>query len=269
MPVTTILFKRGNSPLPANALQPGEPGWTLDTGELYIGMPGGGQKKINGQAPEELDEIRGEVLQALTDSLDARKIAAYRTAYRVVPKTEYVETFELDNVKRCFTGRMKIVLDGVSVISYRDILPGSAIVAQQRISTESDGRSYSMYYVDSMDYDTGIASLQAISRSEAVAIGVVVISKEYVRGKNTAPPSNQRHPMFEIWHPDPIIGDLSWYMLPFHPISYYLREYTPNTITGGNIYIQNTKPSNPQNNDVWFDTRQIGEKAWQTQLPES
>ena len=38
MPVTTILFKRGNSPLPANALRPGEPGWTLDTGKLYIGI---------------------------------------------------------------------------------------------------------------------------------------------------------------------------------------------------------------------------------------
>ena len=32
-------------------------------------------------------------------------------------------------------------------------------------------------------------------------------------------------------------------------------------ITGGNIYIQNTEPSNPQNNDVWFDTRQIGDKT--------
>ena len=58
MPVTTILFKRGNSPIPANALLPGEPGWTLDTGELYIGMPGGGQKKINTLTTEELIEIR-------------------------------------------------------------------------------------------------------------------------------------------------------------------------------------------------------------------
>ena len=254
MAVRKIIFKRGDSPLPPNALLPGEPGWRLDTGELYIGMPDGGQKKINALTTEELIEIRGEVLQALTDSLDARKIAAYHTAYRVVPKTEYVETFELDNVKRCFTGRMKIVLDGVSVISYRDILPGSAIVAQQRISRHDDGSSYSMYYVDSMDYNTGIASLQAISRSEAVAIGVVVISKEYVRG-NTAPSSNQRHPMFEIWHPDPIIGDLSWYKQPFHPISYYLREYTPKTITGGNIYIQSNEPSDPD--CVWIDTNGI------------
>lgn len=258
MAITTILFKRGNSPLPPNALLPGEPGWTLDTGELYIGMPGGGQKKINTLTTEELIEIRGEVLQALTDSLDARKIAAYRTAYRVVPQTEYVETFVLDNVKRCYTGRMKIVLDGVSGIRYRDILPGSAIVAQQRISPVSDGSSYSLYYVDSMDYNTGIASLQAISRAEATAIGVVVISKEYVRG-NSAATSNQRHPRFEIWHPDPVLGDLLWYLQPFYPISYYLREYTPNTITGGNIYIQGNEPSNPQNNDVWFDTRQIGD----------
>lgn len=251
MAITTILFKRGYSPLPTSALLPGEPGWTLDTGELYIGIPGGGQK-INTLTTEELTEIHEEVLQALMDSLDARKIAAYRTVYRVVPKTEYVETFKLDDVKRCYTGRMKIGLDGDSGIRYRDILPGSAIVAQQRITPVSDDSSYSLYYVDSMDYDTGIASLQAISRSEAMAIGVVVVSKEYVRGKKAAP-SNQRHPMFEIWHPDSVLDDIDWYKQPFDPISYYLREYTPKTITGGDIYIQEQEPSSPQDGDIWFD----------------
>lgn len=41
-----IMFKRGEA-LNIPALKPREPGWCLDTGELYIGMPGGGQKKIN------------------------------------------------------------------------------------------------------------------------------------------------------------------------------------------------------------------------------
>jgi hypothetical protein len=57
MAITTILFKRGNSPLPPNTLLPGEPGWVLDTGELYIGMPDGSQKKINTLTTEELIEI--------------------------------------------------------------------------------------------------------------------------------------------------------------------------------------------------------------------
>lgn len=38
MAVTTILFKRGNSPISQANLRPGEPGWTLDTGKLYIGI---------------------------------------------------------------------------------------------------------------------------------------------------------------------------------------------------------------------------------------
>jgi hypothetical protein len=38
MAVTTILFKRGNSPISQVNLRPGEPGWTLDTGKLYIGI---------------------------------------------------------------------------------------------------------------------------------------------------------------------------------------------------------------------------------------
>ena len=38
MAVTTILFKRGNSPISQANLRPGEPGLTLDTGKLYIGI---------------------------------------------------------------------------------------------------------------------------------------------------------------------------------------------------------------------------------------
>ena len=38
MAITTILFKRGNSPISQANLRPGEPGWTLDTGKLYIGI---------------------------------------------------------------------------------------------------------------------------------------------------------------------------------------------------------------------------------------
>ncbi len=34
-----------------------------------------------------------------------------------------------------------------------------------------------------------------------------------------------------------------------------IREYAPNTITGGNIYIQNTEPSDPD--CVWIDTKGI------------
>jgi cbb3-type cytochrome oxidase cytochrome c subunit len=34
-----------------------------------------------------------------------------------------------------------------------------------------------------------------------------------------------------------------------------IREYAPNTITGGNIYIQNTEPSDPD--CVWIDTNGI------------
>ena len=56
MAIKTILFKRGTLPFRQN-FAPRRTWWRLDTGELYIGMPDGSQKKINTLTTEELIEI--------------------------------------------------------------------------------------------------------------------------------------------------------------------------------------------------------------------
>ena len=64
MAITTILFKRGNSPLPPNALLPGEPGWTLDTGKLYIGIEtehGIESKLINVLDQDEVEQLLAQI----------------------------------------------------------------------------------------------------------------------------------------------------------------------------------------------------------------
>ena len=64
MAITTILFKRGNSPLPPNALLPGEPGWELDTGKLYIGIEtedGRDAKLINVLDENDVQELLAQI----------------------------------------------------------------------------------------------------------------------------------------------------------------------------------------------------------------
>ena len=64
MAVTTILFKRGNSPISQVNLRPGEPGWTLDTGKLYIGIEtehGRDAKLINVLDENDVQELLAQI----------------------------------------------------------------------------------------------------------------------------------------------------------------------------------------------------------------
>ena len=64
MAVTTILFKRGNSPISQANLRPGEHGWTLDTGKLYIGIEtehGRDAKLINVLDENDVQELLAQI----------------------------------------------------------------------------------------------------------------------------------------------------------------------------------------------------------------
>lgn len=185
---------------------------------------------------------------------ESRKIAAFRSIFHVVPKTEYVENFVLNTPLKCYSGRMKIVVDGISITRYRDILPGQAIIAQNRTAVEYDGKNFSVFYVDDMDYSSGVASLQIISRAEAAAIGHILVSKEFTRS-SPIPSSADRPAKFEVWHPDPAILLIGWWLQPYLPINYFLRDYSPKGVFGKNIYIQSNEPTDPD--CVWIDTAGI------------
>ena len=87
MAVTTILFKRGNSPISQVNLRPGEPGWTLDTGKLYIGIEtehGIESKLINVLDEQDVTELMAEIdaIKARIDTLHPPPTYSY-TRYAI------------------------------------------------------------------------------------------------------------------------------------------------------------------------------------------
>ncbi|MDD2282998.1 MAG: hypothetical protein PHD92_06360 [Eubacteriales bacterium] len=210
-------------------------------------------EKLDG-VKESVAEQEQMAISAMATALNARKVAAYRAIYLVVPRTEYVEDFVYDPEKKCFAGRMRVVVDGNDIHRYRDIVPGQAIIAQRRTLYSDTGNSFSVFYVVDMDYESGIGRMDIISRIEAATVGQILVNKEYTR-QHPIPSSINRHPKLQVWHPHPAFMALGWWMQPYFPIDYQLREYNPSGVFGGNIYIQNSEPDDP--NCVWIDTNGI------------
>jgi len=265
MAVTTILFKRGNTPFPAGfTLNPGEPAWSLNEGKLYIGLPDGGIKLINSLSPHELAGLQSELEAMATQiqneiapqTLEARRHAAYRSVNRKVSSTTYAGNFVFDEEKKAFCGSVIVNRDGTNIASYRELVAGQAVMMFLSVSYGSNPE-WLPVYIGSINYNSGAAYVHLITRREAVMNGVILLLKDYWRGSIT-PMSVPRYADFELWHMG-VAGDLWNETTQYHPVTYKLVQYTPKVLTGGNIYIQNSEPSNPQNNDVWFDTRQIGE----------
>lgn len=284
MAITTILFKRGNSSLPAGALLPGEPGWRLDTGELYIGMPDGGQKKINelsasekaaiisglADIADDLDHLEERIIplmirDALTPvnsniSNNRRDIQA--NSIITAGKGCCVEITITDRSPYTLTGDLQSYNMSCTVLSIsaprQALLPGMAVLFMDEyldyFGTPSSG--IKMGIISSYIEATMALTCRMVTRWEAVEIGNIIMSKETA----TASANNARHPELVVFTPQllPFIKDGIFAKIPDSAI-FVKQTYTPKTITGGNIYIQNTAPSNPQNNDVWFDTRQIGD----------
>lgn len=87
MTIRKILFKRGDSPIPQALLDPGEPGWRLDTGKLYIGIETGDgrdNKLINVLDEDAVEELFtriesiAESISSITEGIDgvSRRIDA-------------------------------------------------------------------------------------------------------------------------------------------------------------------------------------------------
>lgn len=280
MAITTILFKRGNSPLPPNALLPGEPGWTLDTGELYIGMPDGGQKKINELSASEKADIIRE-LEDIADDLDyleertiplmirdalapvnsnignnRRNIQA--NSIITAGKGCCVELTITDRSPYTLTGDLQSYNMSCTVLSIsaprQALLPGMAVLFMDEYldSFGNPARGIKMGIISSYIEATRSLTCRMVTRWEAVEIGNIIMSKETA----TASANNARHPELVVFTPQllPFSEDGIFVKSP-HSAIFVKQTYTPNTITGGNIYIQNTEPSDPD--CVWIDTNGI------------
>jgi hypothetical protein len=284
MAITTILFKRGNAPLPADALLPGEPGWRLDTGELYIGMPGGGQKKINELSASE----KATIISGLADIADDLDHLEERTIPLMIRDAIAPVNSQISNNRRdiqansiitagkgccteiTITDRSPYTLTSdlqsynmsctvLSISAPRQaLLPGMAVLFMDDYLDYfgTPSRGIKMGIISSYTEATSALTCRMVTRWEAVEIGNIIMSKETA----TTSANNARHPELVVFTPQilPFIKDGIFVKTPDSAI-FVKQTYTPKTITGGNIYIQNTEPSNPQNNDVWFDTRQIGD----------
>ena len=261
MAVTTILFKRGNSPLPPNALLPGEPGWTLDTGELYIGMPDGGQKKVNELSASEKETIIKELID-MADGLDYLEGNIQANSIITAGKGCCVEMTITDRSPYTLTDDLQSYNMSCTVLSFsapqQALLPGMAVLFMDEYLDcfDNPARGIKMGIISSYIEATRALTCRMVTRWEAVEIGNIIMSKEDA----TASANNARHPELVVFTPQhpPVLYDGIFVKTP-HSAIFVKQTYTPKTITGGNIYIQKNEPSNPQNNDVWFDTRQIGD----------
>ena len=313
MAITTILFKRGNSPLPQAILNPGEPGWTLDTGKLYIGIDGEGGRenklinvldqedvnqiiaridsiaesvetfdariKLNANGITDFKDFKGdtEIWMQDTDRVIAQHGGDIASINRTIGDMETdiagldgdlaIETETRDNQFALALG-----FDKVATISSRIGTVGNGFVTTtDDLSWLQIGRVVAItlpdvgpyYYLAKLmrsgklsdDPDTTAYWLRIFRYNETMnLINVPIIPDEEipVGAESVALPR-----LLMLVQEGVDSSDLGGPMSQVH--RYRRVEFIPRQITGGNIYIQSNEPSNPQNNDVWFDTRQIGE----------
>lgn len=240
MPVTTILFKRGNSPIPANALLPGEPGWTLDTGELYIGMPGGGQKKVNELSASEKADIQANSIITAGKGCCVELTITDREPYTL---TSDLQSYNMSCTVLSISAPRQALLPGMAVLFMDEYLD----------SFGNPASGIKMGIISSYIEATMALTCRMVTRWESVGIGNIIMSKETA----TTSQNNTRHPELVVFTPQllPLIdGDGIFVKSPDSAI-FVKQTYTPKTITGGNIYIQSNEPSDPD--CVWIDTNGI------------
>lgn len=239
MAVTTILFKRGNSPLPPNALLPGEPGWTLDTGELYIGMPDGGQKKVNELSDSERADIQANSIITAGKGCCVELTITDREPYTL---TSDLQSYNMSCTVLSFSAPRQALLPGMAVLFMDEYID----------SYGTPGSGIKMGIISSYIEATRALTCRMVTRWEAVKIGNIIMSKETA----TDSANNTRHPELVVFTPQllPLSEDGIFVKAP-HSAIFVKQTYTPKTITGGNIYIQDNEPSDPD--CVWIDTNGI------------
>ncbi|MDX9803180.1 MAG: hypothetical protein RBS96_04045, partial [Dehalococcoidales bacterium] len=184
MAVTTILFKRGNSPISQANLRPGEPGWTLDTGKLYIGIEtehGIESKLINVLDEQDVTELLARIasieeggigesvlsqIMAEIDGINARINQLHPpptysyTRYAIDEQgTGFAKTFNpaIHKYKGVYVSLEKLTDDQVTVNLFEGLWePYAPTYTYTRYASDDQGSNFSDTYV------TGIHTHRAV-----------------------------------------------------------------------------------------------------------
>lgn len=237
MAVTTILFKRGDSPISQVNLRPGEPGWTLDTGKLYIGIEtedGRQNKLIN-----VLDEDEAEELLTQIESLVAT-----------------MQNFLALGFDKVITISHRIGTGGNGYVTTTDDLSWLQIGRVVAITLPDVGPYYYLAKLTDArklpdDPDTTAYWFRIFRYNETMnLIKVPIIPDDEIPdgAESVALPR-----LLMLVQKDIDSSELGGQYAQVH--RYRRVEFIPRQITGGNIYIQNTEPSDPD--CVWIDTNGI------------
>lgn len=309
MAITTILFKRGDSPLPPNALLPGEPGWRLDTGKLYIGIEtedGRQNKLINVLDEDEAEELLTQIeslvatMQTFDDriKLNTNGITDFKD-FKTTAETWMHDTglviaqqggdiasinTEIGDVKEDIAGiegdlaretetrdnqyALALGFDSIITISRRvgtggngfitttDDLSNFRIGSVMAVTLPEVGPYYylaklMLYGTLQEDPNTPVYWLRIFRYNETMnLIKVPIIPDEEI------PIGEERASLPRLLML--VQKDIDGSVLggPMNQVHRYRRvEFIPRQITGGNIYIQDTEPSDPD--CVWIDTNGI------------
>lgn len=248
-----IKFKRGAYPPPG--LAPGEPGWCIDTGELFIGTDGTpeGNKAVGNSEvcpnyddaialiEDRLDTLEGESDSypfALTATVEDLEGYLYDTGFSDIILSTYTGHIIIDNSADTISIGGKILEINDTVLVSKPHLSGSPPVYNYKYCglykyTGIEHAEYNDWHVFSRE-------VEWFTHNESVHPGILVIVRDGDhRGRISTITSDS----------DPFVVDTD---------NIYVNSIIKSS-TGGNIYIQNTPPEAPQENDIWFDTSILGE----------
>jgi hypothetical protein len=198
MAVTTILFKRGNSPISQVNLRPGEPGWTLDTGKLYIGIEtehGIESKLINVLDEQDVTELMAEIdaIKARIDTLHPPPTYSY-TRYAIDEQgTGFSATFNpaIHKYKGVYVSLVKLTGDQITADLFIGLWESYApTYTYKAYASDGDGSNFSLEYI------VGTHTHRAIITHTYLAPDEIV--PELFEGK------------WELWSPDDVYDGGGW-----------------------------------------------------------
>lgn len=232
-----IQFKRGSAPPPE--LLPGEPGWCMDTGELYIGTLSGNVLIGNSGTCPNYDEaialIEGR-LDVLEDGASPFALSAtvedlandiyvlahtYGGSFSFLVSNSYIE--------------IAATLEEITV-GGKILVPGDTVLVSTPLAIPHQNK-----YSGLWEYKGKIGANHEFRRDAPwfeletdIPSGLLVIVRDGdYRGRISV-----------------ITSTVDPFVLGTNDV--FVNSIVK-SITGGNIYIQSTPPTAPQENDVWFD----------------
>jgi hypothetical protein len=236
-----IKFKRGSASPPA--LAPGEPGWCIDTGELYVGTNGTVEGNIlvgsSGAYPEydeaiALIEGRLDVLEGATVpyslSVTTEDVSGYLWDLfydygGLIGNATEGGYIKIDYGLALTVGGVLIEADDTVLISLPCVFMDSAnytYCGPWKYKGVLSGRQEFRREAEWFEYDDSVPSRT-----------LVIVRKGDHRGRISV-----------------ISSDVDPFVVGTDDI--YVNTIIK-SVAGGNIYIQETEPASPQENDIWFD----------------